>query len=197
MDDSFSYGGRKKKHRSSIRPRRPRRSEPDPPPKHAASRRTLSVDGRRLAFGAIGLGLAAVSIWGFLQLDGSDTSGDGPGSGTPVGSTADIQAKQTAASAVEMVQTLYTSEGSFATVTPRELRASGSEAHYSPRASTGADTVSVASTVEGVGIAVRSSSGTCFYAHVIPSGIAYGTGSPCTGEAALKAAAPAWPSQST
>lgn len=196
MDDSFSYGGRKK-HRSSVRPRRPRRSEPDPPPKHAASRRTVSIDGRRLALGAIGLVLAAVSIWGFLHLEGSDTSGDGSGTGTPVGSTADFQAKQTAASAVETVQSLYASEGSFATVTPRELRASGSEAHYAARASTAADTVSVASTVEGVGIAVRSSSGTCFYAHVIPSGIAYGTGSPCTGEAALKAAAPAWPSQST
>ena len=196
MDDSFSFGGRKK-HRSSVRTRRRWRSEPDPPPKHAASRRTVSVDGRRLAFGAIGLVLAAVSIWGFLHLEGSDASGDESGTGTPVGSTADIQAKQTAAVAVETVQSLYASEGSFTTVTPRELRASGSDAHYSPRASTAPDTVSVASTVEGVGIAVRSSSGTCFYAHVVPSGIAYGTGSPCTGEAALKAAAPAWPSQST
>ena len=196
MDDSFSFGGRKK-HRSSIRPRRPRRSEPDPPPKHAASRRTLSVDRRRVAFGAIGLVLAAASIWGFLHLEGSDTSGDASGSGAPFGSPADIQAKQTAVSAVETVQSLYASKGSFATVTPSELRATGSATGYSARASTDANTVSVASTVEGVGIAVRSSSGTCFYAHVIPSGITYGTGSPCTGEAALKAAAPAWPSQST
>jgi hypothetical protein len=196
MDDSFSFGGRKK-HRSSIRPRRPRRSAPDPPPKHAASRRKLSIDGHRIAFGAIGLVLAAASIWGFLHLEGSDTSGDASGTGAPLGSTADIQAKQTAASAVETVQSLYASKASFATVTPRELRATGSAAGYSARASTAADTVSVASTAEGVGIAVRSSSGTCFYAHIIPSGITYGTGSPCTGEAALKAAAPAWPSQST
>ena len=196
MDDSFSFGGRKK-HRSSVRPRRPRRSEPDPPPKHAASRRTLSIDGRRIAFGAIGLVLAAASIWGFLHLEGSDTSGDGSGTGAPPGATEDVAAKQTAASAVVTVQSLYDSKGSFATVTPRELRATGSAAGYSARASTAADTVSVASTAEGVGIAVRSSSGTCFYAHVIPSGITYGTGSPCTGEAALKASAPAWPSQST
>jgi hypothetical protein len=196
MDDSFSFGGRKK-HRSSVRPRRPRRSEPDPPPKHAASRRRLSIDGRRIAFGAIGVFLAAVSIWGFLHLEGSDTSGDGSGTGAPPGATEDVQAMQTAASAVVTVQSLYDSKGSFATVTPRELRATGSAAGYSTRASTAADTVSVASTVEGVGIAVRSSSGTCFYAYVIPSGITYGTGSPCTGEAALKATAPAWPSQST
>jgi hypothetical protein len=196
MDDSFSFGGRKK-HRSSIRPRRPRRSEPDPPPKHAASRRTISIDGRRVAFGAIGLVLAAVSIWGFLHLEGSGTSGDGSATGAPSGDTADAQAKQTAASAVETVQSLYASDRSFANVTPRELRATGSAAAYSARASSAADTVSVASTVEGVGIAVQSSSGTCFYAHVIPSGITYGTGSPCTGEAALKATAPAWPSQST
>jgi len=196
MDDSFSFGGRKK-HRSSVRPRRPRRSAPDPPPKHAASRRTLSIDGRRIALGATGVVLAAVSIWGFLHLEGGDTSGDGSGTGAPPGATEDVQAKQTAASAVVTVQSLYDSKGSFATVTPRELRATGSAAGYSTRASTAADTVSVASTVEGVGIAVRSSSGTCFYAHVIPSGITYGTGSPCTGEAALKATAPAWPSQST
>ena len=155
------------------------------------------MDGRRVAFGAIGVVLAAVSIWGFLHLEGNDTSGDASGTGAPSGATEDVQAKQTAASAVVTVQSLYDSQGSFATVTPRELRATGSAAGYSARASKAADTVSVASTVEGVGIAVRSSSGTCFYAHVIPSGITYGTGSPCTGEAALRASAPAWPSQST
>jgi len=145
----------------------------------------------------MGLVLAAVSIWGFLHFEGDDASGDPSGAVAPSGALVDIQAKQAAASTVASVQSLYASEGSFETVTPRALRATDSAAHYAADASTSVDDVSVASTVEGVGIAVRSPSGMCFYAHVIPAGVTYGTGSPCTGEAALDASAPAWPSQST
>ena len=131
MDDSFSFGGRKK-HRSSVRPRRPRRSEPDPPPKHAASRRTVSIDGRRIAFGAIGLVLAAASIWGFLHLDGErHVRGSGR---EPVHRPAPPKMSRRSRRPPRRcvtVQSLYDSKGSFATVTPRELRATGSAAGYS------------------------------------------------------------------
>ena len=194
MDDSFSFG-HPQKHRSRVRPRRPKRADPDPPPKHAARRRTVANDRRRLAFGVIGALLVVVAVWGYLHVHGSDPAG-GQGSTGQI-DAGDLQAKQTAATAVQTVRSLYDQDGSFETITSRALRSADSSTDYAATESSDVGTVSVASTSMGVGLAVRSPSGTCFYVHVIASGVTYGTGSPCTGHAALDASAPAWPSQST
>ena len=181
-------------------PRPRRRSEPDPPPKHAASRRSISIDGRRLAFGVVGVVLLAVAAWGFLRLQGdagSEATREPGATVSQLGNTADIQAKETGAEAVQIAQSLYDTDGSFEGVTPRALRAADSSVTYMAAASTAEVVVSVASTSEGVGLAILSSSGTCFYAHIASSGVTYGTGVTCTGEKALDATAPAWPSQST
>ena len=194
MDDSFSFG-HPQKHRSRTRPRRTKRAEPEPPPKHAAPRRTMANDRRRLAFGVVGVSLAVVVVWGYLHLDGAEPAG-GRGSTGQI-DAGDLQAKQAAAVAVQTVRSLYDQHGSFDTVTSRALRSADSSTDYVATESTDAGTVSVASTSMGVGLAVRSPSGTCFYVHVIATGVTYGTGSTCTGHAAQGASAPAWPSQST
>jgi hypothetical protein len=199
MDDSFSFG--QPQHRSRTRTPRPRRrSEPDPPPKHAASRRSVSIDWRRLVFALIGLVLLAAAMWGFRHLPGdpgSEATGGPVGAASQLGNAADIQAKQTGAEAVQRAQSLYETRGSFEAVTARTLRVADPTVSYMAAASTAEDTVSVLSTPDGVGLAVLSSSGSCFYAYITSSGVTYGTGSACTGEKALDARAPAWPSQST
>ena len=55
------------------------------------------------------------------------------------------------------------------------------------------NTVSVKSVSEAVGLAIRSSSGTCLYARVAAASVTYGSGPACTGDAALDASKPAWP----
>jgi hypothetical protein len=52
----------------------------------------------------------------------------------------------------------------------------------------------VGASSSGVGLAVLSRSGTCFYLHIAASSVQYGAGTTCTGTAALTAAATSWPS---
>ena len=95
MDDSFSFG-HPQKHRSRTRPRRTKRArarsaaEACGAPAHHGSN-----DGRRVAFGVIGVVLAAASVWGYLHLEGAKPAG-GRGSTGQI-DAGDLQAKQAAA----------------------------------------------------------------------------------------------------
>jgi len=193
MDDSFSFGT-PSKGRTRTRPM------PEPPPKHAKSARSGSIERSRLVLGVAGLAVAAVVVWGFLHFMGS--AGNEIGSDQQrvvdqIGNTQDIQAQLTGTQTIQAVQMLYAQDGAFGAITPQSLKAFEPTFTYAAAASTNPNMVSVASSSTGVGLAVQSASGTCLYAHVTATGTTYGTGSTCTGEAALDASAPAWPSAST
>ena len=191
MDDSFTFG-------TPAKGRSRTRSARDPAPKHAAGR--PSIERSRLVLGGVGFALLAVAAWGFLHFmagAGNEIASDQQHVVDQIGNTQDVQAQLTGTQAIQSVQMLYGQSGSFDDVTPESLKDFEPAFTYSESASTGPNAISVASSSTGVGLAVRSASGTCLYAHVSATGTTYGTGSVCTGEAALEATAPAWPSEST
>lgn len=189
MDDSFSFGapakGRTRTH-----------SAPEPAPKHA---RSTSIERSRLILGGAGLAVAAVLVWGFLHFMGSagkEIGSDQQRVVDQIGNTQDVQAQLTGTQAIQAVQMLYGQDGSFEAVTAQSLKAFEPAFSYSTAASTDPNMVSVSSSASGVGLAVKSASGTCLYAHVSASGTTYGTGTTCTGGAAVDATDAAWPSAS-
>jgi hypothetical protein len=192
MDDSFTFG-------APAKTRGRTRSTPEPPPKHAPAgtvRRAGSFERSRLVLGAAALVVLAILAWGFLHFMGSagdEIASDQQQVVDQIGSAQDVQAQLTGTQAVAAVQLLYAQNGSFGEVTPQSLKAFEPSFSYVSDASTGASVVSVDASPTGVGLAVLSSSGTCLYAHVSASGTTYGSGSTCTGVAALEASSPTWP----
>ena len=140
--------------------------------------------------------MAAVLVVGFLHF--MDSSGKEIGADQQrvvgqIGQAQDVQAQLTGSQAVQGVQMMVAQSGSFASVTPQALKAFEPTFTYSTAASTNPNAVSVDSSGSGVGLAVLSASGTCLYAHVTASKTLYGTGTTCTGTAALEASDAAWP----
>ena len=194
MDDSFSFGSPAK---GRTRTKTRTRSEPEPAPKHA---RTRSIERSRLIIGSVILAIVVGLAWGFLHFMGSagnEIASDQQHVVDQIGNTQDVQAKLTGTQALQSVQMLYGQDGSFGSITPQALKAFEPAFTYASSASTNPNMVSVSSSTEGVGLAVLSASGTCLYVHVSAAGATYGTGSACTGDAAMDATAPAWPSAST
>jgi len=192
MDDSFTFG-------EPAKTRTRTRSAPQPPPKHAPAgkvRGAGSNDRSRLLLGGAALAILAVLVWGFLHFmggAGEEIASDQQRVVDQVGAAQDVQAQLTGTQAVQAVQMLYAQSGSFGAVSAQSLKAFEPTFSYVTDASTGADVVSVDASADGVGLAVRSASGMCLYAHLTPSGTTYGTGSTCTGQAALGASSPTWP----
>ena len=191
MDDSFSFGTPSKGRTRAY-------TEPEHEPKHARPAR--SIERTRLMLGVAALAVAAVLVWGFLHFMGSagnEIGADQQRVVGQIGNAQDVQAQLTSTQAISTVQTLYAQASSFGAITPQALKAFEPAYTYTASASTDPNTVSVAQSSTGVGLAVMSASGTCLYAHVSATGTTYGTGSTCTGDAALDASLPAWPSEST
>src|SRR5262245_30020822 len=186
VDDSFSLGQGSKR-------------GGDTPPKHAAARRAPSgsLERARLLWGIAGLVLVAVVVVAFMRFmgnAGNEIGADNQRIVQQIGAAKDVQAELTANQAIQNATQVYEESGSFAAVTPQALAAAEPSFAYVTAASNGPNTVSVAPSNDGVGLAVRSSSGSCLYAYVRASGTSYGTGSTCTGEAATGATDPSWPS---
>jgi hypothetical protein len=188
MDDSFTLGqGAKGPHG-------------DPPPKHAGSRRIAgggSFGRSRMIWGAILIVVAAIVVGAFLKFMGNAGQEIGSDNQTmveQVDAAADMQAELTANQSVRNAMQLFAESGSFAAVTAQALGVAEPSFSYVTGASGDPNTVSVAVTANGVGLAVKSTSGSCLYAFVQPSGTTYGTGPACTGDAATSATDPSWPS---
>ena len=191
MDDSFSFGTPSKGRTRAY-------TEPEHQPKHARPAR--SIERTRLVLGVAGLAVAAVLVWGFLHFMGSagqEIGSDQQRVVDQIGNAQDVQAQLAGTQAIQAVQMLYAQDASFGAITPQALKAFEPAFTYTAAASADPNTVSVAGSSSGVGLAVMSASGTCLYAHVAATGTTYGTGSTCTGDAALDASAPAWPSEPT
>jgi hypothetical protein len=186
MDDSFSLGQGAKG------------GGDHPAPKHAAPRKVggTSFERTRLIWGAVGLALVALVVVGFLKFMGNagkEIGADNQKMIEQVGAARDVQAQLTANQSIQNAMQVYEESGSFAQVTPQALAAAEPTFSYVATASTGPNSVSVAPTDQGVGLAVKSSSGNCLYAFVQASTTTYGTGSVCTGDAATGATDPSWP----
>jgi len=197
MDDSFSLGQQPKKRRGRVAA----------PPRHAAPKtvtapavrarpshaRKSSFEQTRLILGLVALAVIGGLVWGLMHF--MSTSGNEAASreGEASDRAQNVQAQLTGTSAIMAVQVVYTQSGSFNQVTLGALKAAEPTFTYTAGESTEPNTVSVKSSSQAVGLAIRSSSGTCLYARVAAAGVTYGSGPACTGDAALDASKPAWP----
>jgi hypothetical protein len=188
MDDSFTLGQGAKG------------PPAHPPPKHAGSRRVVlggSFGRTRRIRGAILIAVAVLIVGALLMFlgdAGQEIGSDNQTTVEQVDAAANMQAELTANQSIRNAMQLAAESGSFAAVTAGTLGAAEPSFTYVAGASGNPNTVSVAATDSGVGLAVASTSGTCLYAFVQMSGTTYGTGSVCTGEAARSASDPSWPS---
>jgi len=181
MDDSFSFG-------------RPARRQA--PIKRARVAKPRSAEGsQRPGVGRVALlvlvGVVAVVViagaMAFFKNSGEEIASDQRTAVSQIGAASDVDAKLTAQQATAAAQQLYAEQGSFAAVTPASLKRFEPSFGYTGSASTGPKVISVSSTANGVGLAVLSDSGTCFYQRFTASGSDQGTGTTCTGAAALAA----------
>lgn len=185
MDDSFSLGERAKRRARPVRPQHPVPRERRSP--------AGGFERTRYILGGIAIVVAVLLVWGFMHFMSSAGNEAANGEGTEIGAAQDVQAQATGQQTIQSVQGLYAETGAFAQITPDALKRFEPTFTYTAGPSTDPNTVSVASTANDVGIAVRSTSGTCLYAHIAAAGVTYGSGTTCTGVVALKASAPSWP----
>ncbi len=198
MDDSFSLGQHRKKRRGRVAapPRHAAPPEAAPSPvtrKRPSHARKGSFEQMRLILGLLGLLVVGVLVWGLFHFMSSAGNQAATDEGAAIGRAQDVQAQLTGTNAIQAAQLVYQQAGSFDQVTPESLKAAEPTFAYTDGESTDPNTVSVRSTSQGVGLAIRSSSGTCLYAHIAAAGVTYGSGTTCTGDAALEAAKPSWP----
>ena len=159
----------------------------EPKPRHARSR----LDGRLVWLLVAALVVAGVSTFVFVTGD-DEPAADPASAASPVDRALDSAAKSTIGRAVVVAQTLHAERGSF----PSDaaiLSAMDPTLTFTAEPSGDPLSVSYAVGEEGFAAAVRSASGTCWWVRVDPSGAtSYGSGSTCTGEAAMAASEPAW-----
>jgi hypothetical protein len=104
----------------------------------------------------------------------------------------DREAQSAVRNAIAAAKTAYVDAGSYDGVTAQSVGAIEPSLTFTSGASTGPGVVSLAAAGEDLSIAVLSESGTCFWYHGSLGGDAYGSGIPCTGQAALAAAGATW-----
>lgn len=138
-----------------------------------------------------GLVLAAALAFGLFQVvkGGGEAVADNAATDLHQADTARDAEAQVAVRNVQLAaKVAFTESSSYADVTPEALARIEPSFRYVSGASTGPSVVSVAATPTGVGLAVMSATGTCFYVHLSDVGVdAYGSGTQCTGSAALSA----------
>jgi hypothetical protein len=184
MDDSFAFGKPSRKRSLPAAPR-PKGQRAD----------TGSGRGRIVAVVAAGvvIVLLVVGFMTFVKGSGEQIASDQQTVISQIGAAKDVEAQTTEQQAITAVQELYAEQGSFDRVTVAALKHFEPAFSYTDNASSGPKVIAVGASSSGIGLAVLSQSGTCFYLHIAASSVRYGTGTTCTGTAALSAAATSWP----
>ena len=142
-------------------------------------------------------GIVVGGVVAFVLLTGADEAGDRlgdarEGAAIPVDRAYDAAAQGTIGRAVVVAQTLHAERGSF----PKNvaaLSATDPSLTFTRGPSDAPTAVSFAVGEDGFAAAVRSESGTCWWVRIDPTGVtSYGSGTTCTGSAAMAASAPSW-----
>jgi hypothetical protein len=136
--------------------------------------------------------LVVVGIGSFVFLAGGDEPQEDPSAVSPVDRALDAAAQSTIGRAVVVAQTLHAERGSFPSDV-ETLSALDPTSTFTAEPSGDPTSVSYAVGEGGFAAAVRSESGTCWWVRVDPTGTTtYGSGSSCTGQAAMAASDAAW-----
>lgn len=180
MGDEFYYGERAKR---TTRLGVVRRKRPD-----------RSFDLRLIWIAA---GLAVAGILASVFLRGADEAGTQIADRqdravSQIDRAHDAAAQGTVGRAVVVALSLHAESGSF-TTDLATLSAYDPGLRFTSGPSQGPTTVSYAVDATRFGAAVRSDSGTCWWARIDTDGVTtYGSGTPCTGNAAMAASASSW-----
>jgi hypothetical protein len=142
-------------------------------------------------------GLAVAAVVAFVVLSGADEAGSQIADArsdtvSQIDTAYDAAAQGTVGRAVVVAQTFHAENGSFPT-DPATLSAFDPGLRFISGPSNDPASVSYAVSGSEFGAAVRSESGTCWWVGIDAGGVTtYGSGSECTGSAAMAAAAPSW-----
>ena len=155
-----------------------------------------NMDSRTLVFAGIAIAAALVVVLGFLQFvsrSGKEVASDQATVVQQVDRAQDVAAKLNARTAESAASAAYQASNGYATVGPDQLSLLDPTLVYTTGPSTSATVVSVASSQAAWAAAILGPSGTCYWvklaAMALPS---YGTGTTCTGAAAMAASSPSW-----
>ena len=177
MSDSFSFGEPAKKWSvGKVRPPRQRGGT------------GVSVGPTVLIVlaGVVAVALIA-AVMGVMKSGGEAAAQSEKSAIQQVGAADDAQAKLAAQQALTTAQMLVAEAGSLDSVTPEALSAAEPSLRYTTGASTGPTSVSVAVANGQLSVAVASGSGACVWAHQSGGSVSWGSGTACTGQAALGA----------
>ena len=142
-------------------------------------------------------GLVVAGAVAFVFLRGADEAGKQiAGSQSEAISQIDLafdaEAQGTMGRAVVAALSLYAENGDFAS-DPAALNAFDPGLGFTSGPSNDPMTISYSADAAGFGAAVRSGSGACWWARIDTNSVTtYGSGTPCTGSAAMAASAPSW-----
>jgi hypothetical protein len=180
MDDGFNFADPAKRPAKLGRPTSPRPGVP--------------FDVRILWIAA---GLAVAAVLAFVFLRGAGEAGERFADArsdtvAQVDRAQDVAAQTSIARAIVVARALYAEQGAFPT-DPATLNAFDPSIRFTSGASTGPASIAYQASGPEFGGAVRSVTGTCWWGKADASGTtAYGSGDPCTGQAALAAIDPSW-----
>lgn len=145
----------------------------------------------------IAAGLVVAAVAAYVFLGGADEAGKQIAASetravSQIDTAHDAAAQGTMGRAVVVALSLYAERGSF-TTDLATLSAYDPGLRFTSGASADPLTISYAVNAESFGAAVRSGSGTCWWARVGADSVTtYGSGKPCTGSAAMAASAASW-----
>jgi hypothetical protein len=147
------------------------------------------ADARRAQLAATQRAEAAAEAQAAAEIETLDASAP---DAVAVGNMLDAHAQAAATAALDAARTVA-STGSIADAAPNALTALDPTVLYVDGPSTGPSVVSVYAGAAGWAAAVQGAKHTCYWIAVaVDDRTRYGTGSPCTGMAALAADRPAW-----
>jgi hypothetical protein len=158
-------------------------------------RRGPQIDRRTLTFAAGALLLVAVLLVAYLQLTSGGASPAAVSSPTAsaADTAGDVQAKAAAKAAASAASAAFQASNGYATIGPEQLSLLDPDVTFTTDPSTSASVVSVASAQAAWAAAVLGPSGTCYWIKIGGIGaVSYGTGTTCTGAAAMTASQPRW-----
>jgi hypothetical protein len=156
------------------------------------SRRQVGIDPRLLMVvgGLLVVALAVVGFLTFVSRGGHQAAEAQVTAVQQIDHSQDAAAQSSLRNAMVAAKTLFTDAGTYDGLGPADLTGVEPSLTYTDGPSPDAQTVSVALQGSTAGMAAMSPSGTCFYIKDDPAagGVTFGSGTICTGQAALGAA---------
>jgi hypothetical protein len=139
---------------------------------------------------------AALAVFGFLSMvskGGHEVAAAQVSAVQQIDHSRDVLAQTSLTSALAAAKTLYMDTGTYDGMGPADLAGVEPSFAYTDGPSPTPQTISVVMQGSTAGLAAMSPSGTCFYLRDDGAGgVTYGSGTECTGTAALGATAASW-----